>query len=229
MIFYLEETIKTKNSSQHFMGTDIISYQQELTSTNFDLKSLKSSHQLKDIPLILNQKTQKLQDRLMKLFKNERDLFLRLEKEKEKNDYLQKELQKKDSFRSRQGEYDSQQDIYIEDLEMQLQELRASLLDKKLKITDKDEEIKILKKQVESLSHNFNMMDHEKKEIDQLVHKVTQQLKSKEMDMSQYSYSFQQEKDHLCKQIDFFQKQLHEEKQKNKNIELVEGDLIHKL
>ena len=53
-------------------------------------------------------------------------------------------------------------------------------MDKKIKLTDKEEEIKVLKKQIEGISMNFMQLEDEKKEIEGLVIRVSQQLKGKE-------------------------------------------------
>ena len=118
-----------------------------------------------------------------------------------------RELQRKDTFRSKESaDSDHQQESYIEDLEMQLQETRAALLERKIKLTDKEEEIKSLKKQIENLSLNFMQLEDEKKEIDSLVIRVSQQLKGKEMGVSDYNYQLQQDKDHLAKQVEIMNK-----------------------
>jgi hypothetical protein len=69
-----------------------------------------------------------------------------------------------------------------------LQESRASLLDKKIKLTDKEEEIRVLKKQIEGISMNFMQLEDEKKEIEGLVIRVSQQLKGKEFGIQDFNY-----------------------------------------
>jgi len=56
-------------------------------------------------------------------------------------------------------------------------------LEKKLRLTDVEEENSSLKRQLESIGDDFGYMEREKRELDELVIRVSQQLKRKDAEM----------------------------------------------
>jgi hypothetical protein len=74
----------------------------------------------------------------------------------------------------------------------------------------------------------FKKLEDEKRELDELVIKVSQDLKSKEYDMRDFNYQIANEKDLLNRQIDMLKKELQEEKERKSRLEILESDLIHK-
>jgi protein associated with RNAse G/E len=80
---------------------------------------------------------------------------------------------------------------------MQLDQTRASLLAKTLKCTDREQEMASLNKQVHNLKADFKALDYEKRDLDSLVIKVSQELKAKELDIQEYNFKMSKEKEYL--------------------------------
>jgi len=78
------------------------------------------------------------------------------------------------------------------------------------------------------LDSNFQKLEEEKRELDTLVIKVSQELKSKEYDMRDFNYQIATEKDTLARQVELLKKELQEEKERKQRLEILESDLIHK-
>ncbi len=47
--------------------------------------------------------------------------------------------------------------------------------------------------------------------------------------MRDFNYQIAQEKEHLARQVDLLKKELAEEKERKNSLEMIEGDMIHKL
>ena len=78
------------------------------------------------------------------------------------------------------------------------------------------------------MDSNFQKLEEEKRELDTLVIKVSQELKSKEYDMRDFNYQIATEKDTLARQVELLKKELQEEKERKQRLEILESDLIHK-
>lgn len=64
------------------------------------------------------------------------------------------------------------------------------------------------------MDSNFQKLEEEKQELDTLVIKVSQELKSKEYDMRDFNYQIATEKDTLARQVELLKKELQEEKER---------------
>lgn len=116
----------------------------------------------------------------------------------------------------------------MQELETQLQDLRRALLEKRIRCSDQEEEIDALKRQLQELEQSFGKLEEEKRDLDELVIKVSQELRSKEYDMRDFNYQMATEKELAQKQLELLRKELQEEKERKNRLEILESDLIHK-
>lgn len=64
--------------------------------------------------------------------------------------------------------------------------------------------------------------------MDELVVRVSQELRAKELDARDRDYQAAAEKEGLQKQVEMLRRELQEEKERKARLELLEGDLIHR-
>ena len=55
---------------------------------------------------------------------------------------------------------------------------------------------------------NFRKLEEQKKDIDDLVIKVSQELRTKEYDMRDFNYKLASNKDQMASQLDYLKKEL---------------------
>lgn len=86
-----------------------------------------------------------------------------------------------------------------------------------------------LKRQLSSTDANFQKLEEQKREIDDLVIKVSQELRTKEYDLRDFNYQIVNDKDHLGRQVGILKKELQEERDRKNTLEVLESDLIYKV
>lgn len=65
--------------------------------------------------------------------------------------------------------------------------------------------------------------------MDELVIRVSQELRSKDYNLRDFNYQVANDRDHLHKQVEILKRELQEEKSKYRSLEVLETDLVHKL
>jgi peptidoglycan hydrolase CwlO-like protein len=65
-----------------------------------------------------------------------------------------------------------------------------------------------LNKQVQNLKNDFKTLDSEKRDLDSLVIKVSQELKSKEFEIQEHNFKMSKEKDYLNRQVEMLRKEV---------------------
>lgn len=64
--------------------------------------------------------------------------------------------------------------------------------------------------------------------MDDLVIRVSQDLRTKDLELRDFNYQLANDKDHLARQVELLKKEVQEERERNKRLEVLESDLIHK-
>jgi hypothetical protein len=65
--------------------------------------------------------------------------------------------------------------------------------------------------------------------LDELIIKVSREMRAREVDTRDASYQAVLEKEQLLKENDLLKKQLYGERQEKDSLEHIEGDLVHRL
>ena len=123
----------------------------------------------------------------------------------------------------------NQRDVYIEELEFQLSDVRSQLLELKLTLTDKDDAISSLQNQIQSAEQAYKQLDDSKKELDELIIKVSKEMRSRDYDQRDLTYQAHQDREQLIREVGALKEQMHREREAKGQLEMIEGDLVHRL
>ena len=79
------------------------------------------------------------------------------------------------------------------------------------------------------MDSSYKQLEEQKLELDQLIIKVSKEMRSRDYDIRDLNYKTVVDKEHLGKQVDIMSRELYEARQDRDRLELIEGDLLHKL
>ena len=79
------------------------------------------------------------------------------------------------------------------------------------------------------MHHSYQELDDSKRDLDDLIIKVSNQLRSRDSDWRDLNYQTHSDKEHLVRKCDLISRELQSEKETRGRLELLEGDLLHRL